>query len=90
MRGLPETIPHMADPLPFGYESKGSETHFRDLRDPDSRARRVFAFHKPETLLGWIGQAETLRDRFRHVPPLVKEGLRDCQVSALACLEIAC
>ena len=59
MRGLPEAIPHVLDPLPFGYESTGSDTFFRDLREPDSRSRRVFAFHKPETLLGWVRQTET-------------------------------
>ena len=31
-----------------------SRDFFRDLRDPDSLSRRVFAFHKPETLLEWL------------------------------------
>jgi type I restriction enzyme R subunit len=87
LRGLPETIPHVGEPLPFGYESTGSETYFRDMRDPDSRSRRVFAFHKPETLLEWVGQTETLRARLRHLPPLVREGLRYCQVEAIENLE---
>ena len=28
-------------------ESTGVETFFRDMRDPDSCSRRVFALHKP-------------------------------------------
>src|SRR4051812_48700939 len=39
--------------LPFLYESTGVETFFRDSRDPDTRSRRVFAFHRPETLSEW-------------------------------------
>jgi type I restriction enzyme R subunit len=52
--GLPENIPHVALPLPFLYESTGVETFFRDNRDPEPRSRRVFAFHRPETLAEWI------------------------------------
>lgn len=48
--GIPEQLPHVQEPLPFAYESTGTETFFRDLRDHDTRSRRVFAFHKPETL----------------------------------------
>jgi type I restriction enzyme R subunit len=41
-------------PTPFLYESTGVVTNFRDLRDPDSRSRKVFAFHRPETLRDWL------------------------------------
>ncbi|RME76538.1 MAG: hypothetical protein D6784_05615 [Chloroflexi bacterium] len=51
--GLPENIPHVTLPLPFQYESTGLETYFRDNRDPHPRSRRVFAFHRPETLAEW-------------------------------------
>jgi type I restriction enzyme R subunit len=44
---LPENIPHVGDVLLFAYESTGVETFFRDLRDPEHRSRRVFAFHMP-------------------------------------------
>ena len=43
--------------LPFLYESTGIETFFRDERDPHPRSRRVFAFHRPETLADWLGSA---------------------------------
>ena len=45
--------PHLqlwAPNLLFDYESTGSETLFRDLRDPHPRSRRLFAFHKPGAL----------------------------------------
>ena len=86
--GLPETIPHVeGDKLPFAYESTGIETYFRDERDPDARSRRVFAFHRPETLKAWSEQPETLRARLRTMPPLIKEGLWDCQIEAIERLE---
>jgi len=47
LHGLPDRIPHNHSPLPFGYESTGVETYFTDLRDPEPRSRRVFAFHRP-------------------------------------------
>lgn len=47
---LPEGVPHVREPLPFAYESTGIETMFRDNRDPEPRSRRVFCFHRPETL----------------------------------------
>ncbi len=87
LRGLPSNYPHVSDQLPFAYESTSAETFFRDLRDPDSRSRRVFAFHRPETLREWLGQGDTLRSRLRDLPPLVVEGLRDCQVEAISNLE---
>ena len=86
LRGVPPLLPSHQKPLPFGYESTGVETFFRDLRDPDSRSRRVFAFHKPEILLQWIRQ-QTLRYNLQILPPLEKQGLRDCQIEAITNLE---
>jgi len=48
--GLPSNIPHVTLPLPFLYESTGVETFFRDERDPETRSRRAFTFHRPEEL----------------------------------------
>lgn len=85
--GLPGFVRMWRDPLPFCYESTGVETFFRDLRDPDSRSRRVFSFHRPETLREWIMEDSTLRERLREMPPLKTEGLRDCQIEAITNLE---
>lgn len=86
LRGVPPLLPSYQKPLPFGYESTGVETFFRNLRDPNSRSRRVFAFHKPKTLLQWI-QQQTLRYNLQILPPLEKQGLRDCQIEAITNLE---
>ena len=85
--GVPDTIPHIAEPLPFGYESTGVETFFRDLRDPYPRSRRVFCFHRPETLQEWVHQGDTLRKHLAEMPPLITEGLWDIQVEAIKDLE---
>ncbi len=87
MGDIPEVIPHVQLPLPFGYESTGKETYFRDIRDPDARSRRVFAFHRPDTLAEWISQEDTLRGRLRQLPDLRKDNLRDCQFEAITNLE---
>ncbi len=84
---IPANLPCYQNPLPFGYESTGIETFFRDLRDPDSRSRRVFAFHKPETLARWIAQEFTLRHYLKELPSLDTVGLRDCQIEAIENLE---
>jgi type I restriction enzyme R subunit len=52
--GPPGNIPHVTLPLPFLYESTGVETYFRDERDPEPRSRRVFSFHRPESLAEWL------------------------------------
>jgi type I restriction enzyme R subunit len=87
LTSVPENLPHVQEPLPFGFESTGIETFFRDLRDPNPRSRQIFAFHKPETLKEWIRQSDTLRARLKILPPLITEGLRDCQIEAIINLE---
>ncbi|HIL58168.1 MAG TPA: restriction endonuclease subunit R, partial [Rhodothermales bacterium] len=87
LEGLKAALPSAQVPLPFAYESTGTETYFRDERDPHPRSRRVFAFHRPETLRAWLAEADTLRARLRALPPLVTAVLRECQVEALTGLE---
>lgn len=85
----------LTGPLPFLYESTGVETFFRDERDPAPRSRRVFTFHRPETLAEWAAEPDTLRRRLAQMPtahPLDKGGrgdspMRDCQVEAIHGLE---
>ncbi|MEG4025528.1 DEAD/DEAH box helicase family protein [Microcoleus sp. S13C4] len=81
---LPKTLVCHQKPLPFIYESTGTETYFRDSRDPDYRSRRVFAFHKPETLQEWLSEPDTLRGRLQHLPVIETEDLRDCQKEAIS------
>ena len=76
--------------LPFLYESTGVETFFRDERDPEPRSRRVFSFHRPETLGSWLAQPDTLRARLAAMPtahPLSAQNLRACQVEGITHLE---
>ena len=97
MTSFPSDIPHVELPLPLSYESTGVETLFVDLRDPDYRSRRVFHFHRPETLQEWLNEgtgtidrAPTLRARLREMPekyPLINEGLWDAQIEAITNLE---
>lgn len=76
--GPPPNIPHVALPLPFPCESTGVETFFRDGRDGEPRSRRLFAFHRPETLAEWVAESDTLRSRLCNMPeciPLITTGL---------------
>jgi type I restriction enzyme R subunit len=84
---LPPKIPCARKPLQFAYESTGSETFFRDACDPDCRSRRIFSFHEPKTLLEWTSRTDTLRARLRNLPPLITDGLRQCQIEAIRNLE---
>ena len=54
VRGVPFGIPAWRSPLPFSYESTGTETRFISRLDPVPRSRNVFAFHRPETLLARV------------------------------------
>lgn len=74
-------------PLFFGYESTGEVTRFTDYRDPKSRSRPVFTFHRPETFLEWNKQDASLRTRLHDIPALPETGLRDCQITAINNLE---
>jgi len=89
IRLVPKNIPHARSPLPFAYESTGIETFFRDTRDLDFCSRRVFAFHKPETLQEMLSNEKTLRNRLKELPLLIKDRLRDCQTEAITNLELS-
>ena len=96
--GLPESVPAVGRPLPFVYQSTGTETRFTDERDPDARSRPAFSFHRPESLLRvaeraaeWMAenQAPTFRGRLREFPPLVSGGLWPAQRRAIEGLEVS-
>ncbi|MEL7655717.1 MAG: DEAD/DEAH box helicase family protein, partial [Bacillota bacterium] len=85
--GLPENIPHIQLPLPFAYESNGEEIFFRNERDPQPRSRRVFNFHKPETLADWAKEPISLRGRLQQLPAMNTDGLWSAQQEAITNLE---
>ncbi len=77
------------EPLPFIYESTGILTRFTDCRDPKPRAREVFSFHRPESLRDWLKSNASLPHRLQNLPQLDSQGFRDCQVKALANLDLS-
>lgn len=79
----PAALARWNDPLRFDYEASGTEIQFSDRSDPEQRSRRVFGFHRPETLHVWLKTASSLRARLPKMPGLVTDRLRDCQVAAL-------
>lgn len=83
----PKHLVRAAGQVRFEYVASGVETLFRDHADPDPVSRRVFAFHRPETLERWLKEPDTLRCRLQSMPALIKDGLRDCQVEAIGALE---
>lgn len=74
---------------PFVYESTGTLTRFRDLRDPKPRGRTIFSFHKPDTLAEWIKKGESLRSRLQGITELDPTGLRPAQIVAVENLEVS-
>jgi type I restriction enzyme R subunit len=93
--GLPSYMKPPVYPLPFIYESTGAETRFTNGYDPEARSRRVFTFHRPETLAEWSRQVAgdpgvpTLRARLRAMPPLNEAGLWGKQGEAIRNLEVS-
>jgi type I restriction enzyme R subunit len=91
--GLPGWLKPPVYPLPFIYESTGTETRFTNGYDPDARSRRVFTFHRPETLAEWSRQIAadpqrpTLRARMRTMPDLDNPRLWEVQARAIRNLE---
>ena len=87
LAGIPDNLLRINEVPPFAYESTGTETHFRDIRDPDARSRKTFAFHKPETLKELAENRETLRARLKTLPPLITDKLWPAQIEAINNLE---
>jgi type I restriction enzyme R subunit len=71
----------------FEYVASGTETLFRDHADPDPVSRRIFSFHRPETLERELREPLTLRGRLQTMPPFITDGLRACQIDAVSALE---
>jgi len=83
----------VAGRLPFVFEASGSETHLTSGFDPEPRARRVFAFPRPETLARVLRDAEadpdspTWRAKVDRMPALITTGLRPAQIEAVTGIE---
>ncbi len=93
---FPDELPAVLveETLPFGYESTGVETRFTCGLDPVPTSRRVFAFHRPETMARWVDDhiernAGTLRAGLQLLPDLDPRGLWPAQAEAIRSLEVS-
>jgi type I restriction enzyme, R subunit len=84
---VPEHLVRREGQVRFEYVTSDNETLFRDHADPAPRRRRVFTFHRPETLQRWLAEEATIRCRLQSMPLLITDGLRDCQIDAVRALE---
>ena len=79
--------------LPFGYESTGVETRFTSNLDRTPTSRRVFSFHRPETLGRWLndhrdlGSASGIRGGLHLLTELDDTALWPAQAEAIRNLE---
>src|SRR5437660_1167332 len=82
--------------LPFTYEITNTTIRFTNYLEPEPQSRRVFTFHRPETLARWLEQAppnvpaaqtNLLRSRLQRMPTLQRKGLRRHQFEAISNLE---
>ena len=87
-QGFPEDFQCVKMPLPFVYESTGTETRFTNFWDPKPRSREIFSFHRPETLEKWISDGkETLRKRLTQFHLLEDKKLWHAQKTAILNME---
>ena len=71
----------------FAYEATDKLIKFTDYYDLKYRSRKVFAFHRPETLEMLVNQKDTIRNNMKHFPELDTTGFRDCQIKAIRKLD---
>lgn len=71
----------------FAYEATGKLVHFTDYADIKCRSRKIFSFHRPETLKRWLNESDTVRNNLKQLPPLDETGFRKCQIKAIRGLD---
>ena len=71
----------------FVYESTNMLTRFTDYCDIKYRSRKVFSFHRPETLQYLLRQTETIRNNLKRMPAANTTGFRECQKEAVKNLD---
>jgi type I restriction enzyme R subunit len=90
--GIPDGLPAPIRPLPFLYQSTGTETRFTNLLEPDAASRQVFCFHTPGALSQWLDSelespGSTQKARLRQMPSIIEAGLWPAQSVAIRNLE---
>ena len=71
----------------FACEATGQLTRFTDYADVKYRSRRVFSFHRPETLLALLAKDDTIRNNMKRFPAFDTTGFRKCQTTAIQNLD---
>ena len=71
----------------FAYEATGQITRFTDYNDIKYRSRRIFSFHRPETLHALLSSKDTIRNNMKHFPAFDTTGFRKCQITAIKNLD---
>ena len=71
----------------FAYEATGELTRFTDYADEKYRSRRIFSFHRPETLQYLLSQPDTIRNNMKRFPEFDTTGFRKCQIKAIQNLD---
>ncbi len=61
MGSVPDHLLRREGQVRFEYVASSTEILFRDHANPAPRSRRVFHFHQPETLRGWLADPVTIR-----------------------------
>ena len=85
--GLPALLPKWEVPLPFAYESTGTECRFTNRKEPDARSRLVFTFHRPEELIRLVNLDKQVRGRLQEMPELNTGNLWKVQIESIRNLE---
>lgn len=87
-KGFPKDFRSVDLPLPFVYETSGSEIRFTNCWDPKHRSREIFHFYTPDELEAWIKAGrENLRKRLVDLPSIDNPNLWEVQKKAIANLE---
>ncbi|MGN0607113.1 MAG: DEAD/DEAH box helicase family protein [Oscillospiraceae bacterium] len=73
----------------FAYEATDKIVRFTDYDDLKYRSRKVFSFHRPETLYALLNSDDTIRNNIKKFPKLDETGFRKCQIKAINNLDIS-
>jgi type I restriction enzyme, R subunit len=85
--GLPKLLPNWEVPLPFAYESTGTECRFTNRKEPDARSRLVFTFHRPEESIRLVNLDQQVRGLLKAMPELNTGNLWKVQIESIQNLE---
>lgn len=80
---------HQEYKIRFAYEATDKIVRFTDYDDIKYRSRKVFSFHRPETLSALLKANDTIRNNMKSFPKLDETGFRKCQVTAINNLDIS-